>query len=149
MADDTRRLRVAAEEDHRAAAQARHAHDQRIIRVEHGRATLGHAPHRDRLDAREFGRGVDAAQTEVVALAHVGHHRDVTPIEAEPLTKHAATRGLQHGRVDARMRKHRARALRAAAIARVDAAAFDVDAVGAGHTHAQGRAAARGARCSE
>ena len=47
----------------------------------------------------------------------------------------------KHGRLDARVHQHGRGALRAAAIARVDAALVDVDAVGAGHAHASAGAA--------
>ena len=57
----------------------------------------------------------------------------------KPVAEDAAAGRLEHGRFDVRVHQHVAGALRAAAIAAVDAAVVDVDAVGAGHAHALAR----------
>src|SRR5699024_8854015 len=58
-------------------------------------------------------------------------------VERQAFSQQAAARGFEHRRVDVRVHQHIARAARAAAVAAVDAAAFDVDAVGVGHAGAQ------------
>ena len=69
----------------------------------------------------------------MVAVADVGHHGHVAAVEGQPFAEDAAAGRFEHGRVDAADSSARRGALRAAAIAGVDAAVVDVDAVGAGH----------------
>jgi hypothetical protein len=73
----------------------------------------------------------------VVAEADVGDHGDIAHVEAEAFAQHAATGGFEDGGVDVGVQQHVAGALRAGAVTGVDAPAFDVDAVGAGHADAQ------------
>ena len=86
-------------------------------------------------------RRVDVGQPQVVAVADVRHHGHVAVVEAEPLAEDAAAGRLEHGHVDAGVDQHAAGALRAAAIAAVDAAIVDENPVRAGHAHALARAA--------
>ena len=85
------------------------------------------------LDECQLLERVDLARPEVVPLADVGHHGDVAAIEPEPLAEDAAPRRFEHGRLDPRVEQHHPGTLRAAAIAGVDPAIADPDAVGAGH----------------
>ncbi len=77
----------------------------------------------------------------MIAFADVGHHGHVAAVEGQPLAEDAAAGRLEHGHLDGRVHQHAAGALRAAAIAAVDAAVVDENAVGAGHAHALARAA--------
>ena len=71
----------------------------------------------------------------MVAFADVGHHGHVAVVEGKALAKDSAAGGLENGHIDRRIYENAPRALRAAAIAAVDAAVIHENAVRAGHTH--------------
>src|SRR5262249_34411132 len=127
------RRRIAAEEHHSAATQLGHLDDELVVGIQDRSAAARNCPNWYGLDAREIADFVDAVQPEVVALADVGDDGDVAQVEAQAFAQDAAACGLEHRSVDARVSQHGARALGAAAIAGVDAAILDVDAIGAGH----------------
>ena len=137
MRGHDRMMNVAGEESDLSGARIGHAGDHRVGGIEHGDTGVRlDVLHDHALDDRQVLDRADVGETEVVALADVGDDGDVAAVEAEALAQHAAARGFEHGRVDVRVHQDVARALRAAAIAGVDALALDVDAVGAGHADA-------------
>ncbi len=127
---------VEGKESHGAGATGRHIGDQRIGGVEHGVARSG-----NRLDNAPFHLGqflgrIDVGEAQVVALADIRHDGHVAEVEAEPLAENAAAGSLENGHVDARIDQDAPGALRAAAIAVVDAAIVDENAIGARHSDA-------------
>ena len=130
-------LHVGGKEGDGAAAVVGHADDHRIVGVEYRHAAVGDVLHDHALEHREVFQRGDVVQAEVVARADVGHHRDLAAVERQAFAQQAAARRFEHGGVDVRVHQHVARAARAAAVAAVDAASFDVDAVGVGHAGAQ------------
>ena len=140
MPDDDRVVAVDGEVEDAAGAMRLHADHQRIVGVEHRDAVGRHDVDDAALHLGQFLRRVDFAQAEVIAVADVGDHGHVAAVEGQALAEDSAAGGFQHGRVDGRVHQHGAGALRPAAIAAVDPAAVDENAVGAGHAHAQARA---------
>src|SRR5574343_1066985 len=128
---------VAGEEEDVARAVVGHGSDDRVGGVEDGRALGRDVLYDDALDDGQFVDGGDVVEAEVVADADVGDHGDIAHVEAEAFTQHAAAGGFEDGGVDVRVHQHVAGAARAGAVTGVDAPAFDVDAVGAGHADAQ------------
>lgn len=117
------------------AARAGGGHGRHVVGgVEYGMAALGYVLDDDPFDHGEILDSGDVVEPQVVAHADVGHHRHVAAVEAQALAQHAAPGGFEDGRVDARVKQHVAGAPGAAAVAAVDAPAFD-DAVGAGHAN--------------
>jgi len=91
-------LRVAREEDDLARAVARHRDRQRVGGVEHRVAMRAHVLDEHALDRGAFLDRVDAVEAEVIAIAHVGHDRDVaaipSPSDSSPTT-HRSGNGIQ------------------------------------------------------
>ena len=69
----------------------------------------------------------------MVSVSDIGHYRDIATVETGPLTQDAATRRFEYRGIDIRVAQDIARTFRAAAVARVDAPALDIDAVCARH----------------
>ncbi len=121
---------------HVALALGRHGSHYRIGRVQHRHALRRDVLHDHPLEHRQLVHGGDVVQTQMVATAHVGHHRDIAVVKGQAFAQHATTGSFQHGRIDVRVVKHVACALGAAAVAGIDAMAAHVHTVGVGHAHA-------------
>ena len=78
-------------------------------------------------------------QAEVVSFADVGDHCRVAHVEAQPFAQHAAAGRFEDGGIHLRIEEHGPGAFRSAAVAGVDPAVVEVNAVGAGHAHALAR----------
>ena len=128
---------VGGEEGHRAAAILGHARHGGVGGVQHGHAAVGHVLHDHSFEYREVFHGGDVVQSQVIPGADIRHHGDLAAVEGQAFAQHAAARRLEHGRVHVRVQQHVARAARAAAVAAVDLAPFDVHAIGVGHAGAQ------------
>ena len=122
------------EVDDAAAALARHARDEVVVGIEHGRARARHGLDQDRFDVGQLRQRVDALEPQVVT-GHVGHHGHVVAVVAQALAQDAAAGDLEHGSVDRRVLEHHLRRARPGHVALADQPAVDDDAVGRGHAH--------------
>ena len=132
-----RMLAVGGKEGDVAAAVVGHADHHRVGGVEHRHAALQHILHDHPLEDGQVFQGGDVVQAQMVARADVGHHRHLAAVEGQAFAQQAAARRFEHGGVDVGVHQHIAGASRAAAVAAVDGAPFDIDAVGIRHAGAQ------------
>ena len=130
MFDDHRMLSVDREEDDFPFAFRSHRNGVLIGRVEHRVSGRRDDIDDDSLDLRQFVERFDVAQAEVISLADVRHDGHIATIEAEPRAQDSAASSLEHSHFDFWVHQHVASTQRPAAIAVVDAAVVDVDAVG-------------------
>ena len=103
MRGENRVRLVAREKDNVARAVVGHARDDRVGRVEHGRAVGRDVLDDDALDDGQFVNRRDVVEPEVVADADVGDHGDVAHVETETFAQHAAAGGFEDGGVDVRV----------------------------------------------
>src|SRR5262249_24728522 len=132
-------VRAACEEYHLARADLGHLRDSWIRRIQDGVAVTRNRADDYLLNVGKFVQSLDSPQAEMVSLADIRDNRDITAVKAKPFAKNPAAGSLLHGCLHARIEQHRARTLRAAAIARFGAPAIQKDAIGAGHAYIKTR----------
>ena len=128
---------VGSEVNHFAWTHRCHRGHMGVGGIEHAITTGGHVLHDDTFDQGQVFHGVDVIHPEVVTSAEVGHHGHLAAVVTQTFAQDPAACGFKNGGVDIRVHQHIACTLGAAAIATVNLAAIDIDAVGQGHAHAQ------------
>ena len=127
---------VCPKKSHSRGGVRGHSRHHGIHCVKHRHALRRNVLHDHPFYQRQFFNGVDEVQPQMVATAHIGHHRHIAAVKSQAFAQHAAACSFQNRSVYIGMLQHAASALRAAAVSRVDAFALHIHPVGAGHAHA-------------
>ena len=72
----------------------------------------------------------------MIAFTNIGNHSYVTAIKSQAFAQNTAAGSFQNGGVDIGVHEYIARTLGTAAVARINAPTFDINAIGGGHANA-------------
>jgi len=120
---------VTSKKDNGARTALGHSRNNRIGGVQNGITGRRDVLDDDALNDGKIFHRRNIVQSQVVALSDIRDDGDVASIKAQAFAQNASTRRFKYGGINVGMQEHVSRAARTAAISRIDALSFDIDAV--------------------